>query len=157
LNLQNIFFFLLFGPLLFSNLIIFLFLIHFKRFKMLQEHNLQYYKSSCYFNSNRATYKEFSGCSGISFGSVFWVLDPFYFGGGWNFLSSIPFLTIVSVSNVARGGFKFCLDIGNNRTLPLDPACPECLSVRSLADLLYMFGYTMKTKYMNLTKKNSHF
>jgi len=59
------------------------------------------------------------------------------------------------MSNVPRGGLKFCLDIENNITLPGDPTCPTCLSVRSLADLPYMFGYTMKTKYMNLAKKNS--
>jgi hypothetical protein len=27
--------------------------------------------------------------------------------------------------------FKFCLDTRNNRTLPLDPACPEHLSLWS--------------------------
>jgi hypothetical protein len=32
-------------------------------------------------------------------------------------------------------GFKFCLDTKNNGALPLDPACPERLSVRSQADL----------------------
>jgi hypothetical protein len=32
-------------------------------------------------------------------------------------------------------GFKFYLDIRNNRALPLDQACPERLSVWSLAGL----------------------
>jgi hypothetical protein len=31
--------------------------------------------------------------------------------------------------------FKFCLDTRNNEALPLDPACPERLSVRSPAVL----------------------
>jgi hypothetical protein len=34
-------------------------------------------------------------------------------------------------------GFKFYLDTKNNGALPLDPACLECLSVRSSADLSY--------------------
>jgi hypothetical protein len=34
-------------------------------------------------------------------------------------------------------GFKFCLDTRTSEALPLDPACPECLSVRSLAGLPY--------------------
>jgi hypothetical protein len=33
--------------------------------------------------------------------------------------------------------FKFCLHTRNNRALPFDPACPEHLSVLSLASLLY--------------------
>jgi hypothetical protein len=31
--------------------------------------------------------------------------------------------------------FKLCLDTKNNKALPLDPACPERLSVRSSAIL----------------------
>jgi hypothetical protein len=38
------FFNLPFGPLLLSNLITFLFLIHFKQLKILHEHHLNYYK-----------------------------------------------------------------------------------------------------------------
>ncbi len=38
------FIFLLFGPLLLSNLITFLFIIHFKRFKVLYERHLKFYK-----------------------------------------------------------------------------------------------------------------
>jgi len=34
-------------------------------------------------------------------------------------------------------GFKFCLDTRNSGVLPLDPACPECLSVWSLTGLPY--------------------
>jgi hypothetical protein len=33
--------------------------------------------------------------------------------------------------------FKFCLDTRNNEALPLDPACPEHLSVRSPTGLHY--------------------
>jgi hypothetical protein len=47
-----------------SNLITFLFLTHFKWFKVIQEHHLKFYKLSLSFNSNRATYKEFFGCLG---------------------------------------------------------------------------------------------
>jgi hypothetical protein len=58
--------FFLFGRLLLSNLKTFLFLIHFKYFKMLYEHHLKFYKSSLYFNNNKATCKEFFGCLGTS-------------------------------------------------------------------------------------------
>jgi hypothetical protein len=37
-------------------------------------------------------------------------------------------------------GFKFCLDTKNNRALPLDPASPEHLSVRSPAGLPYVLS-----------------
>jgi hypothetical protein len=48
----------------------------------------------------------------------------------------IHFVTIVSVSDAARGGaFKFCLDTKKNETLPLDPVGPEHLSVWSPAGL----------------------
>jgi hypothetical protein len=42
-NLQNTlsFFLFVFGPLLFSNLITFVFFIHFKRFKVIYERHLQ--------------------------------------------------------------------------------------------------------------------
>jgi hypothetical protein len=46
------FFFRLF---LFSNLIMFLFVIHFKRFKVLQEHHLKVYKLSLNSNNNKTT------------------------------------------------------------------------------------------------------
>jgi len=55
------FFFFLFGPLLHSKLLTFSFLIHFKQFKMLQERQLKFYKSSWNFNSNTAKFKEFFG------------------------------------------------------------------------------------------------
>jgi hypothetical protein len=65
-NLQNVFFFcsFLFGPLLPSNLITFLFLTHLKWFQVIQERHLKFYKLSWNFNSNKTTYKEFFGCLG---------------------------------------------------------------------------------------------
>ncbi len=77
-------------------------------------------------------------------------LTPFTLGGH-NFLISNLFSMIVSVSNVPRGGFKFCLDTRNNGALPLDPACPECLSVWSPVGLPYKTMSSMKpfVKYMD--------
>jgi hypothetical protein len=60
-------FFLLFGPLSFSKLLTFSFLIQFKRFKVLWECHLQFYKSSLNSSSNKATYENFFDCSGIGF------------------------------------------------------------------------------------------
>jgi hypothetical protein len=34
-------------------------------------------------------------------------------------------------------GFNFCLTTRNNKALPLDLACPECLSIQSPAGLPY--------------------
>jgi len=65
---------------------------------------------------------------------IFEFLNP-YTLGGCNFLISNSFSMIVNVSNAPRGEFKFCLDVKNNGALPLDPACPERLNVRSQADL----------------------
>ncbi len=118
-------------PLLLSNLITFLFLIHFEQFKMLYECHLNSYKSSWNSNSNRAIYKQLFGCSRTGwFGTLIateqytsnfsgvWVLafvvfdglffldiNLFYFGGH-NFLISNPFSTIVNVSDVSRGGVQ---------------------------------------------------
>jgi hypothetical protein len=92
----------------------------------------------------------------VVFSSLFFeFLTPFTLWG-CNFLIFSLFSMMVSVWNVPRRGFKFCLDNINNITLPLNLAYPECLNVWSLANLPYMFGYMMKTKYMNLAKKNSH-
>jgi len=71
-------------------------------------------------------------------------LTPFNFRGGCNFLISNPFLMIVSVSDDQEGRFQFCLDTRNNRALPLDPACPEHLSVWSSAGLPYVHGKNAK-------------
>ncbi len=56
----------------FSNLITFLFLIHFKQFKVLQERHLKLYKSFLNSNRNRITYKEFFGCLGTGLCNVQW-------------------------------------------------------------------------------------
>jgi hypothetical protein len=56
---------------------------------------------------------------------------------GHNFLVFNPIFMIVSV---LEKGFKFCLDTRNNGALPLDPACPESLNVRSPAGLPYCSG-----------------
>jgi hypothetical protein len=60
-------FFLLFEPLLLSKLLTFSFLVHLKLFKVLQEHHLQFYKSSFNSNSNIATYKDAFGRPGLGF------------------------------------------------------------------------------------------
>ncbi len=70
------------------------------------------------------------------FGGLFFFefLIPLYFGG-CNFLISNSFSIIVSVSNAQEEGFKFCSDTRNNKDLPLDPTCLECLIVQSLVNL----------------------
>jgi hypothetical protein len=87
-------FFLLFRPLLLSNLITFLLLNPFKQFEVLQECHRKFYKSSLNFNSNRTTYKELFGCLKTSLYSVQWFfffefLTPFTLGGH-NFLIFNP-------------------------------------------------------------------
>jgi len=48
-------------------------------------------------------------------------------------------------------GLKFCLDTENNRALPLDLACPECLSVWSPANLpLYNHTCTFTTHIVQM-------
>jgi hypothetical protein len=108
------FFFLLFGPLLFSNLVTFLFFIPFKQFKSAigaQPEVLQIILNS---DSKRATYKVFLGCLGTAFDSVRWfffcvVLTPFIFMRKFimsNFLISNPFWMIVTVPDAPRGGIQ---------------------------------------------------
>jgi hypothetical protein len=43
-------------------------------------------------------------------------------------------------------GFKFCLDIKNNRALPLDLVCLEYLNVYSLVSLPYVIATQFVTK-----------
>jgi hypothetical protein len=50
---MQFFFFLLFGPLLFSNLLTFSFIVHFKRFKVLKEHHLQFSHGEFFKNKNK--------------------------------------------------------------------------------------------------------
>ncbi len=63
-------------------------------------------------------------------------LTPFT-SGGCNFLNSILCLAIFSVLNAPIGGVQVFLNIRNNRALPLDLACPKCLSVWSMVGLSY--------------------
>jgi hypothetical protein len=144
-NLQNTFFFVffLFEPLLFSNLITFLFLIYFKRCKLLWEHHLKFYKSSWNFNSKIQHTRHFLGVWELAFV----VFDGFFFDfltpstlGGCNFLNSIMFLTIFSAPHVPISRFKFFLDTRNNGAFPLDPAYPKLLSVLSLTNLPYSYN-----------------
>ncbi len=115
-------FFLFFAPLLLSNLITFLFLIHFKRFKVLQERQLKFYKSYWYFNSKKTNIK-----------GIFWVfknqplqcsmvffefLTPFTLGDH-NFLISNPFLTILIVLDEPRGGLQVLFRHQNQQNPPL--------------------------------------
>jgi len=58
------FFFLFFGPLLLSNLITFLYVIHLKQFKVLWEHHLKFYKSSNSLYVSLLLFKEFLGMFG---------------------------------------------------------------------------------------------
>jgi hypothetical protein len=72
---------------------------------------MKFYKSSLNSNSNRATYKEFFWCSGTNLYNVWWFVFFFFFFdllhfGGYNFLISNLFLTIVSVSNAPKRGVQ---------------------------------------------------
>ncbi len=71
-------------------------------------------------------------------GLSFWVLDPSTLGGSLTFSFPINFWWFWVHQKHQEEGFKFCLDTKNNKALPLDPACPECLSVCSLAVLSYL-------------------
>jgi len=128
-----LFFLFLFGPFLLSNLMTFLFLIHFKQFKVLLECHSKFYKSFLKSNSN-ITYKEFFGCLRIGLCSVQWFvflsfLTPFILGD-CNFLISNPF---VNVLNVPRRGLQVLFGHQKQQNPPLDLAYLNCLSVRSLA------------------------
>jgi hypothetical protein len=82
----------------------------------------------------------FWGCSGTGFvvfcGLCFFqFLTPSTLRVG-SFLISNPFLKNFSGLDAPRGEIQVVLDTRNNGALPLDPACPERLSVRSPAVLL---------------------
>jgi hypothetical protein len=47
-------------------------------------------------------------------------------------------LPIVGAPDASTEGFKFGLNTKTNGALPLDPACPECSNVQSLAGLPYL-------------------
>ncbi len=120
-KLQNVIFFF-FGPLLLSNLITLLFLIHFKRFKVLQERQLKFYKSYWYFNSKKTNMIEFFWvfknrplqCSMV----FFEFLTPFTLGDH-NFLISNPFSTTLIMLNVPRGGLQVLFGHQNQQNPPL--------------------------------------
>jgi len=65
------------GDLLFSNLITFLFLVHFKHFEVLQEHHLKFYKLFWNYNKNIVTYKELFGCSITNICNFWWFVMIF--------------------------------------------------------------------------------
>jgi len=88
-------FFFSFGPLLLSNLIPFLFLFHFKWFKVLKKHHLKFYKLLLNFNNNKTTYKEFCGCLGTGLCNIWWFVFKFLtplFWGAINFSNLFHFL-----------------------------------------------------------------
>jgi hypothetical protein len=61
------------------------------------------------------------------------------------------FLTIVSVSDVPRGGVQVLFGhIKNNKALPLNPACFEHLNVWSPASLLYILNIAVSTSEWEL-------
>jgi hypothetical protein len=48
-------------------------------------------------------------------------------------------------------GFKFCLDIRNNKALPFHLACPERLTIQSSTNLPYYYYLThLHTNLVNL-------
>ncbi len=114
-------FFLFFGPLLLSNLITFLFFIHFKQFKVIQERELKFYKSYWYFNSKETNIKGSFWVSKnrpLQCSMVFFeFLTPFTLGDH-NFLISNPFSRFLLCQMRQEEGFKFCLDTRINKTLP---------------------------------------
>jgi hypothetical protein len=88
---------------------------------------MKFYKSSLNSNNNRATYKKKIWCSGIAFivfsGLFFYFLTLFTLGG-YNFLISIFFLTIVSVSDALKGGVQILFGHQKRRSLPLGSDLP---------------------------------
>jgi Trk-type K+ transport system membrane component len=119
-----------FGPLLLSNCITFLFLIHFKRYKVLWECHLKFYKSSFNSNSNRATYNEFCGVQELAFvvfsEALFSFLSswPPFTLGGHNFLISNSFFMIISVPDVPRGGIQVLFQHQKQQNPPLGSGLP---------------------------------
>ncbi len=92
-------FFPLFGPLLLSNLITFLFLIHFKGFKMLQVCHLKFYKSFLNLITTQQHTRNFVGVWEPIFEAFGEFLTPSTLRGH-NILNSISFLMIFSAPNV---------------------------------------------------------
>jgi hypothetical protein len=104
-----LFIYFLFEPLLLSNLITFLYLIHLKWFRVLYERHLKFYKLSLNYNNNKSTYKESCGCLGTGLCNIwwftFWVFDPSILKGH-NFINSIPSLIIFSALDMPIRGVQ---------------------------------------------------
>ncbi len=120
--------FFFFGPLLFSNLIIFLFLIHFKWFKNIIRASL--YKSSL--NTNGNIHRIFwvfkiDLCSVWWFGFIKFLTFLTLGGITFSFLIHFSQLLACHMQQEGGAGFKLCLDTRNNKALPLDSGCPEHL------------------------------
>jgi len=123
---------------------------------MLKKHHLKFYKSSFKFNSNKAKYKEFFGCSGTGHCSVQWfvLLSSTLYFWGFNFFISNLFSTSVNLSDVPKGGVQVFFRHQKQQSLPLDPACRERLSVWSPADLPSYLLAKYKPKKKKKTKNN---
>jgi hypothetical protein len=122
----------------------FLIFIHLKQFKVLNSTN--HFGTLIAIEQHKRNFWVFRNqrwqCSVVCF---FEFLTPFT-SGSCNFLISNPFLTIVSVADAPRGGIQICFNTKNNRDLPLHPACPEHLSVRSPTSLPYDYVFVRCTK-----------
>jgi hypothetical protein len=95
-----------FCPLLLSNLITFLFLIHFKNLNFYRIITWNFTNHFWNSNSNRALYKEFFECSKTGLYNVWWFVFFEFLTlstlGGHNFLNSIVlFLTIFNKPNAS--------------------------------------------------------
>ncbi len=78
---------------------------------MLQEYHLKFYKSSWNFNSNRARYKEFFGCSVTNRGSVWWfVFLSSWFPLFWGVII-FSFLIIYNLFSMIVSVSYYCLMI----------------------------------------------
>jgi len=127
-------FFILFGLLLLSNLITFLFILN----------DLKCYKSSTWSFTNhfgtsiitKQHTRNFLSVWELAFvafnGLFFWVFDLLCFGR-WYLFKFFSFVTIFK-QNLNSS----YLDTINKGALPLDPACLECLNVRSTIGLPYI-------------------
>jgi hypothetical protein len=78
---------------------------------VLQEYHLKFYKSSWNFNSNRARYKEFFGCSVTNRGSVWWfVFLSSWFPLFWGVII-FSFLIIYNLFSMIVSVSYYCLMI----------------------------------------------
>ncbi len=131
-QLTKHFFFFFFGPFLLSNIITFLFFIHLKLFKVLQECCVKFYKSSLNSNNNRETCKEVFERKETNLCNVWWFvffefLTPFTTLEDQNFLISNLFSTIVSVSDAPTGEAPVLFGHQKQRSPPLGSSLPCCL------------------------------